>query len=219
MAQCWAPSRKKFFLPVKVVSLVFRAKFLRLLKQAYAENQLKFEGEIKSLGSKIQFNKLMAVLYQKQWVVFCKKPFKNHAQILNYLGRYSHRVAIDNRRIVAIEEDNIIFKWKDYKDKGTHKNMTLKAEEFIRRFLLHVLPKGFCKIRYFGIFSSRNRKALLDRCRKTISHTPTKSRFEGLNWKEILFMVTGKNLSLCPICKTGKMENVFVFKSSRASPL
>lgn len=219
MAQCWTASRKKFFLPVKVVSIVFRAKFLLLLKQAYAENQLKFEGEIKSISSKTEFNKLITLLYQKQWVVFCKKPFKNHSQILNYLGRYSHRVAIDNRRISAIEDDYVHFDWKDYKDNSKHKIMKLKADEFIRRFLLHVLPKGFCKIRYFGIFASRNRSSLFIKCRKLFSYAVNKSRFEGLDWKAILLLVTGKNVILCPICKTGNMEPTLLFKGSRASPL
>lgn len=217
-AQCWKSLRKKYFLPVKVVSVVFRAKFLSLLKEACADKRLKFEGEIKSIRSKGKFREMIRELYAKEWVVFCKPPFKNHSQILNYLGRYSHRVAIDNRRIQSIDEGIVRFSWKDYKDKSSRKIMELSAEEFIRRFLLHVLPRGFCKIRYFGIFASRNRSSLLQKSRQTITYRVTKPRYEGLAWNEILRMVTGVDVMLCPACKKGKMVKGFVFKGSRASP-
>lgn len=146
IAQCC----KKFFIPVKIISAVFKGKFLALLKAAYQNNQLKFEGELKPLHLKNNFKQLLDTLYSKPWVVYAKKPFKNATHIINYLGRYTHRVAISNDRIIGTEGDQVIFKWKDYKNGAMKKIMKIDGNEFIRRFLLHVLPKGFCKIRYFG---------------------------------------------------------------------
>ena len=203
--QYWKCSRKKFFIHVKVISQVFRGKFLSMLKKAYQENQLKFEGEIKPLSIKSNFKKLLDVIYNKDWVVYCKSPFKNASNIINYLGRYSHRVAISNDRILGIENDEVVFRWKDYKNNSKQKVMKLPAVEFIRRFLLHVLPKGFCKIRYFGIFAVRNRNTLLPLCRKAFGSLIAKPKFSKLSWQELLFMLTGINLSACPVCNTGQM--------------
>jgi hypothetical protein len=218
MAQCWKHSRKKFFLPVKVISAVFKGKFLSLLKAAYNDGQLKLEGEIKPLQLKSNFKQLLNELYQIPWVVYAKKPFNNAQHIINYLGRYTHRVAIGNNRIIGIENDQVIFKWKDYKDRGSNKIMKLGATEFIRRFLLHVLPKGFCKIRYFGIFASRNRKLLFTRCRHATGHTSVHSKFTGLSWKQALLTACGIDLCLCPVCKTGKMQTVLLFENNKAPP-
>jgi putative transposase len=218
MAQCWKFSRKKFFMPVKVISAVFKGKFLSLLKAAYTEGELKFEGEIRPLQLKNNFKQLLNILYNKQWVVYAKKPFKNAQHILNYLGRYTHRVAIVNNRIVRIENDHVIFKWKDYKDRSTQKIMKLPAAEFIRRFLLHVLPKGFCKIRYYGIFASRVRKPILKQCSIVTGHEVTKSKFAGLSWQQSLLLACGIDVCLCPVCKNGKMQTALIFKSNKAPP-
>lgn len=214
----WKASRKNFFIPVKVISAVFRGKFLALLKQAYCHGQLKFAGEIEPLGLKNNFKQLLDTLYCKPWVVFAKKPFKNSNHIVSYLGRYSHRVAIGNNRILGIEGDQVVFKWKDYRDHSKQKVMKLDATEFIRRFLLHILPKGFCKIRYFGIFASRNRKTVLTKCKKALGHSFRKSRFEGLSWKQSLKLVSGIDVSICPVCKKGNMMLIAAFKSYRGPP-
>ena len=218
VAQYWRHSRKKFFIPVKVISEVFRGKFLSMLKKAYNEKQLKFEGTIKSLILKSNFKQLLDILYNKDWVVFCKKPFKNSSQIINYLGRYTHRVAVTNNRILGIENDEVIFRWKDYNDNGKQKTMKLPAQEFIRRFLLHVLPSGFCKIRYYGIFASRNRKTIMLSCKNSFWKTVAKSKYAGLKWQEMMLLITGVDFSMCPICKTGKMLPYMVTKGKRTSP-
>lgn len=218
IAQYWKHSRTKFFIPVKVISEVFRGKFLSLLKKANNETQLKFAGEIKPLIHKSNFKQLLDTLYNKEWIVFCKKPFRNSSQIINYLGRYTHRVAISNNRIMEIENDEVVFRWKDYKDSGKQKTMKLNTQEFIRRFLLHVLPQGFCKIRYYGIFASRNRKTIMLFCKKSFWKMAAKSKYAGLKWHEMMLLITGIDLSLCPVCKTGKMLPYTVIKGNRASP-
>ncbi len=215
-AQCWKQGSKKFFIPVRVISAVFKGKFLFLLKQAYHENQLKFEGEIKPLQLKNNFKKLLDTLYSKAWVVYAKKPFKNASRVIKYLGRYTHRVALSNSRIISIEEGNVIFKWKDYKEKGKQKTMKLAAPEFIRRFLLHVLPKGFCKIRYYGIFALRNRKEMLFKCKQTVAYSTQKSKLTGLSWQDALKTITGIDICKCPVCKTGNMITTVVLTRYRA---
>jgi hypothetical protein len=145
-------------------------------------------------------------------VVFCKKPFRNSTAIINYLGRYSHKVAISNERIIKIENDSVFFKWKDYKENGKHKIMSLSGNEFIRRFLLHVLPSGFFKIRYFGLFASRNRKLLLAKCKKAMGIKDKKSIYQGLSKMQILKIVSGIDPEICPCCKNGKMKPVINLK-------
>lgn len=218
IAQCWKSSRRKFFIPVKVISALFKGKFLSLLKAAYNDGQLKFEGEIKSLELKNNFKQLLNILYDKSWVVYAKKPFKNSSHIINYLARYTHRVAIGNNRIIGVEDGQVSFKWKNYKNHGRHEIMKLPAPEFIRRFLLHVLPKGFCKIRYFGIFASRNRKSIMLQCKKITGYVFQKPKFAGLPWKDALLLACGIDVSACPVCKTGKMELSLMFNSYRAPP-
>ena len=154
----WINSKKNFFISVKVLSIVFRGKFLYYLKKAYTSNELKFKGEIEKLKSQELFKQHLDKLYKKQWVVYAKKPFGNAEKVLSYLGRYTHRIAISNHRIKKVENNKVSFQWKDYSDNNKKKIMRITAEEFIRRFLLHVLPSGFFKIRYYGLLSSRNKK-------------------------------------------------------------
>ncbi len=141
----WQNSRKKFFIPVKVMSKLFQGKFLHHLNQA----KLKLTGGVEPLNDPVQWKNLMDILYQKDWYVYCKKMFKTSCSVLQYLGRYTHRIAISNHRIVSVTENTVSFKWRDYKDSSTEKVMTLPVNEFIRRFLLHILPPGFTKIRHY----------------------------------------------------------------------
>ena len=164
-------SRKKFFIPVKVLSRKFRGKFLYYLKQLYYQNKLEFHGSQEYLSDDKDFEKLLSSLYAKEWVVYCKPPFKNAACVVEYLGRYTHRVAISNNRIVSIENDTVTFKWRDYKDNSKWKVMTLSADEFIRRFLIHILPSGFMKIRHYGLLGNRNKTTKLKLC-KQLTNTP-----------------------------------------------
>lgn len=217
-AGCWKHSKKKYFIPVTVISEVFRGKFLSFLKQDYRDGQLKFEGEIKPLALKSNFKRFLDTVYEKKWVVNARTSFKNSSQILKYLGRYTHRVAISNSRILSMDKDSVTFKWKDYTDRGRQKIMKLPGKEFIRRFLLHILPKGFCKIRYFGIFASRNKKTMLAQCNKALGHRIAKSKFTGLCWQESLRLISGIDVHICPVCKKGKMITIATFQGKRGPP-
>lgn len=219
IGQCWQHSSEKFFIPVKVISSVFRGKFLAFLKDAYNKGEIKFEGEIKPLQRKNNFKKLLDTVYGKPWVVFAEKPFTNAIHVVKYLARYSNRVAIGNSRIESIEHNEIRFRWKDYKSHGLHRVMNLPAPEFIRRFLLHVLPKGFCKIRYFGIFAVRHRKTLLLQCSKALDYQSPKSKFEGLTWQGALQLASGIDVCKCPVCKTGTMKTIMIMDRFRGPPL
>jgi hypothetical protein len=209
--QKWHASRNKFFIPVRVVSALFKGKFLFYLKKAYCDQELTFAGSINQLKIRRNFNDLVSSLYQKNWVVFTKKPFRNSSQIINYIGRYSHRVAIANSRIKSIEGDQITFSMKDYRD-GKQKTIQLQSTEFIRRFLLHVLPNSFCKIRYYGLFATRTRKTVLARCRKSLGKVKSISRFAGLTWQQQFQLITGKDIDVCPVCQKGKMMLTLTFK-------
>lgn len=202
----WVHSRKKFFIPVKVLSRKFRGKFLSFLKQA----KLVFYGSIADLQNQERLHELLSSLYQKEWVVYCKPPFKNAGCVVEYLGRYTHRVAISNNRILKLEEGAVTFKWRDYKDSNKQKEMRVTAEEFIRRFLIHVLPAGFTRIRHYGLLSPRNKTTKLKLCKKLtktkISDTP-KVKLSAL---ELLKKLTGKDMTRCPCCGVGHL--------SRASP-
>ena len=153
----WISSKRKFFLPVKVLSRLFRGKFLFYLKKARDTGRLRFPGLISPLGE--AFTIFLKALYGREWVVYCKPPFNGPQSVIQYLGRYTHRVALTNHRLVGIEDGKVSFVWKDYADGNARKVMTLDAFEFIRRFLLHVLPDGFVKIRYFGFLSGCSPRA------------------------------------------------------------
>jgi len=165
-------SRKKFFIPVRVISKKFRGKFLDLLKQAYDKGKLAFFNEATKLVLRSNFLSLVDTLYDKNWVVFCKKPFKSPGHVVRYLGRYTHRVAISNSRIQAFDGQSVSFAWKEYKDGNKSKVMTLDTSEFSRRFLLHVLPDRFVKIRHYGLLSSRNIKSKLYKCMRLTGRKP-----------------------------------------------
>lgn len=180
----WRASSKHFFLPVKVLSAKFRGKFLALFKTRFLSAN----------------KKLLDSCYQQKWVVYCKPPFGNVEKVISYLGRYTHRVAISNHRILSLEEGKVCFRWRDYAHGNQTKFMTLDAEEFIRRFLLHILPNGFRKIRHYGLFASRNKETRLSLCRRLTSTplpTPT------LSASVLLEKRLGQDFNLCPCCKMG----------------
>lgn len=186
----WVNGRKKFFLPVKVLSRKFRGKLLYYLKQV----NLEFDGN----------------LYKKEWVAYCKKPFGNAGQVIAYLGRYTHRVAISNNRIIKSENGTVTFAWKDYRDGNKKKVMTIASAEFIRRFLMHVLPSGFRKIRHYGLFASRNKAQKLLLCKKLTRTKITAPEREKKTAFEKLTELLGKDFNLCPCCGIGHL--------SRAAP-
>ena len=157
-------SRKKFFVPVKVLSRKFRGKFLSHLKAAWRNGDIKFFNDANDFALGTIFLNFISSLYQKDWVVYCKKPFRSPWHVVSYLGRYTHRVAISNSRIISFDGATVSFRWKDYRDNNRVKLMALDATEFTRRFLLHVLPSGFTRIRHYGILSSRNTGTKLALC-------------------------------------------------------
>jgi hypothetical protein len=206
----WIDSKKKFFIPVKVLSRKFRGKFLYYLKQAYTNSNLIFFGNQQYLVDKNTFNTFLSTLYSREWIVYCKPPFKNAAYVVEYLGRYTHRVAISNNRILKLENGIVTFKWRDYKDNNQQKLMTLPVEEFIRRFLIHILPDRFMKIRHYGILGNRNKTTKLKLC-KQLTNTPMRQKpKEKLTALQLLEKLTGKDFSICPCCGIGHL--------SRAAP-
>jgi hypothetical protein len=168
----WIDSSPRFFLPVKALSKIFRDTFCDQLRELFQHNRLQFHGSVQQLASPEAFSHFLSQLSQKDWVVYAKPPFGGADQVLNYLARYTHRVAISNHRLVAFENQRVSFRWRDYAHGGKQKVMTVPAEEFLRRYLLHVLPKGLVRIRHFGLFANRCRAASLQRCRSLLGSEP-----------------------------------------------
>ena len=166
--QRWVHPRYPFFLPVKVLSRVFRGKFVDGLKHAFQNGKLLFPGSLKPLGEAKAFHAFLRPLFRKDWVVYSKRPFGGPEHVLHYLARYTHRVAISNHRIVNLADGKVTFRWKDYAHKSKRRLMTVTAEEFLRRFLLHTLPRGFVRIRFFGFLANRRRRELLPLCRRLL---------------------------------------------------
>jgi hypothetical protein len=203
----WVSSREDFFIPFKVLSSLFRGKFLDGLKKAYEAGELKFPGQIEELKDASAFKRFLSDLYHQEWVVYCKPPLKNPEKVMDYLGRYTHRVALSNDRLVKLEGDQVTFRWRDSADNNKIKLLTLEVFEFIRRFLLHVLPDHFVKIRYYGVLSHRSRKGKLLQCKRLLGvvmdHDPKEDPKEA--WEELLTRLTGIDPRVCPFCGKGKM--------------
>src|SRR5437899_2964687 len=170
----WVRCRLGFFLPVRVLSRLFRRRFLEELEQAHRVGRLQFFGEEAALANAQAFAQWLAPLRAREWVVYAKRPFAGPAAVLNYLSRYTHRVAISNRRLIALDERGVTFRWKDYRARADsrYKTMTLTAEEFMRRFLLHVLPSGFHRIRHYGLIANAQRTINLARARELLQVLP-----------------------------------------------
>ncbi len=161
----WVAASSRFLLPVRVLSRVFRGKFTAELKQLLLQGKLQFHGSLQELAAPERFQRFLRQLFTKDWVVYAKPPFGGAEHVLHYLARYTHRVAISNHRLVSFKDDQVSFRWKDYAQASKQKVMTVSADEFLRRFLIHVLPKGLVRIRHFGLFANRKRSASLLRCR------------------------------------------------------
>jgi hypothetical protein len=160
----WVRSGKNFFLPKRVLRRVFRGKFVAALQQAFCNGQLHFAGNLARLAEPKIFNAWLRPLYRQDWIVYLKRPFGGPHYVLQYLGRYTHRVAISNHRLVALTDGKVTFRWRDSAHQNQQKLLTLSLDEFLRRFLLHILPKGFVRIRHFGFLANRRRAALLPVC-------------------------------------------------------
>jgi len=207
MAIFFSSMRTTFFSSPKVLSCRFRNLYIRYLKKIYAAGKLRFSGQLQHLSSPASFARYLAPLRRKKWVVYAKAPFGGPEKVLDYLGRYTHRVAISNHRLQALTEGQVTFAYKDYKHEHQHKLMTLSADEFLRRFLLHVLPDGFQRIRHYGLLSNRHRAENLARCRELLS-MPALIPQPQQNYRERYQQLTGHDLLLCPRCVQGHMLRI-----------
>lgn len=217
----WVACRPGFFLPVRVLSRFFRRRFLELLERAFERGELEFFSALQALRAPDAFRRYLQPLREKEWVVYAKAPFAGPQQVLEYVGRYTHRVAISNNRLLNIDDGKVTFRWKDYRDGDAQKTMTLTAEEFIRRFLLHVLPSGLHRIRYYGFLGNRHREEKLAQCRALVStrsvplertcpETPA-------DYRDRYAALTGRSLHECPACHRGRMITISLVLPSRDS--
>ncbi len=214
--QRWVACRPNFFLPVPVLSSLFRRLFLEELDQAFQAGKLTLGGALADLNQADRFAGLLRAARGIDWVVYAKPPFGGPEHVLNYLGRYTHRVAIANSRLTRIEDSTVSFRWKDYRHHDRQRVMTLDADEFIRRFLLHVLPDGFQRIRHYGLLGNRARESKLARCRQLLNAPPPpppvlasladpRDRYEAL---------TGRSLHVCPVCLVGTMQHTGILPAT-----
>jgi hypothetical protein len=201
-ADRWIHGRHHFLLPVKVLSALFRRLFLEALQQAYTAGKLQFFGDLAELSAPSRFARFLAPLEKSKWVVYAKPPFGGPRQVLEYLGRYTHRVAISNSRLLALEDGQVTFAWKDYRD-GQQKSMTVSADEFIRRFLVHSLPSGFQRIRYYGFLANCHRAAKLELCRRCLATPAGDLLPRPADYRDFYLALTGRDLRRCPQCGIG----------------
>ena len=209
--QCRRSSKgKDFFIPVKVMSALFRRLFLEALQQVFNEGELQFFGVLSPLADSTRFKKWLQSTKRMKWVVYAKKPFGGPAAVVEYLGRYTHRVAISNNRLVSMENGKVSFRWRDYRHGDIEKVMILDASEFIRRFLLHTLPRGFVRIRHFGFLSNRNVHEKVDQCRKLMGVSEITLMLPAplLNWQRLYEKLIGVSFDVCPKCKQGRMVRI-----------
>ncbi len=212
----WIPCRryrKSFFLPGKVLGRYFRKRFLIHLRRSFQKGKLQFHGELEPLGHPVAFEALCQRAGRMEWVVYAKRPFGGPEQVLKYLARYTHRVAISNRRLLSMEDGRVTFEWKDYADGNQTKTMTLEAVEFIRRFLLHVLPSGFVHIRHFGFLANRKRKEKLALCRSLLDGSQAVSE-PGADSPGVRDSDSAEHPRRCPVCKTGRLIRIQVLTAA-----
>jgi hypothetical protein len=200
----WQSSGKKFFIPVKVLAKLFRGRFLVYLKSLYYDQKLEFFGQISRLNNPSAFESLLTKLYNTEWYAYTKRAFSGPQAVVKYLARYTHRIAIANSRIASIGENTVSFNVQDH-DANATGVLTLTGSEFIRRFLLHVLPLGFVRIRYYGILAVRNRKTLLVLCMRLTNTTPCEPKLKGLKPVGVVLVLFGKDLTKCHCCGKGTL--------------
>jgi hypothetical protein len=219
----WISCRPSFFLPVRVLSRFFRRLFLKYLQEAFDSGKLRFFSSLDALQDPQAFHAHLDPVRKREWVVYAKPPFAGPQQVVDYVGRYTHRVAISNHRIVDIEGGLVQFTWRDYRDNNQQKTMTLSADEFIGRFLLHVLPSGFQRIRYYGFLGNRHRKEKLEQCRQILgTAAPSASSFIPAtpeDYRDRYKKLTGHSLRECPVCHRGQMIAVQVLPQARSSAI
>ena len=202
----WISAPRGFLFPVRALARVFRGKYLDALRRAVEAHKLVFTGSLAPLAEPAAFAAWLAPLRQQDWVVYAKRPFAGPEQVLEYLGRYTHRVAISNERLVSLDDGIVRFRWRDYADGDRLKVMALEAEEFIRRFLLHVVPDGFVRIRHFGLLANRTRHAKLARCRRLLAQPPAPTTPDTESVRALLLRLTGLDIERCPVCQRGRLR-------------
>ncbi len=210
----WKPCRDGFFLPVKVLGSLFRGKFLARLRAAYDKGLLEFHQSIAELAEGSKFRELLSVLYEKNWVVYAKRPFGGPDKVLRYLANYTHRTAISNHRIIRLHDGKVSFLWKDYAHGCRRRVMTLTAAEFPRRFLMHVLPKGFVRIRHYGFLANRHRSKKLELCRELIRCAEDAPDSAGCDAGQDVLLGPAP----CPVCDNGLMQRVYRFEAGETPP-
>jgi putative transposase/transposase-like zinc-binding protein len=215
----WIPCRPDFFLPVRVLSRLFRRLLLNYLEKAFEAGELQFFASLDPLRERAAFSRYLAPLRNTEWVVYAKPPFAGPDDVLRYVARYTHRVAISNDRLLDLDNGEVKFRWKDYRNGTQQKTMGLTAEEFIRRFLLHVLPEGFQRIRYYGFLASRYRQQKLALCRQLLHMPPSEPGNETKkDYRDQYEELTGISLRTCPVCHQGHMVIVEVFEGFTTQP-
>lgn len=205
----WIPCKRGFFLPVRVLSRLFRRKWIELARSAFAEGRLHFHGKLAELNDVAHFRSALGVAREREWVVYAKPPFGGPEHVLKYLARYTHRVAISNRRLLQIDSDTVTFTWKDYAHADRTRTMTLDTREFARRFLLHVLPSRFVRIRYYGLLAHANQKRCLARCRQLLDSTP-ESTVPPSPAADLTDAPASTTLLHCPHCRTGTLRRLSI---------
>jgi len=214
---CWIPAREKFLFRAQSLAKAFQNLYITKLQDAYNRKQLIFPGNTSETGTQDSFTSLVKILKTKNWIVYAKQPFAGPEKVLEYLGRYTHRVAISNNRILSIDDGNVTFTYKDRNEDNKTKVMTIEATEFIRRFLLHVLPKQFMKIRYFGFMYHRERLKNIELIRQLIDPDREYEQKVEETLQAIMLRLTGMDISLCPRCQKGHM--ISVARIPRIEPL
>jgi hypothetical protein len=201
----WIGGRASFLFPVKALSTVFRAKYLAGLRRAFRDGALTFAAGTASLADAPGFAAFVTQLRVTPWVVYAKRPFAGAEQVLDYLGRYTHRIALANHRLVDYRDSHVRFRWRDYADHDRVKAMTLDVDEFLRRFLLHVVPRGFIRIRHFGLLANRIRRPTLRHCRELLEAAPP-ADLHSESVCALVLRLTGVDLACCPVCATGRLR-------------
>ncbi len=204
--------RSGFFLPVRILSRLFRGKFLHGLTQAFHRGLLGFHGRLAHLRQISDFRSYLSPLYKKEWFVYAKPPFSGPRQVLRYLARYTHRVAISNSRLVSMEGDSVTFTWKDYAHACRQRSLTVSALEFLRRFLLHILPKGFMRIRHYGFLANRHRKEKVELCRRLLAAESEDGKQDAELYERAPTEPSDPR-ELCPACKRGILVCVSLFSA------
>lgn len=196
----WKDNGEDFFLPVRVVSRLFRGKYLAVLKQLWQDGEPGFHGTAEPYGNHYAFLELLDSCYKKEWIPYCKKPFHGAESVIRYLGKYTHRIVISNYRIKCRSDSTVTFTDKDYKNQSQWKGITVSGEEFIRRFLMHIPPKRLVRIRHYGLLSSRNKNKKITLCRNLPGCKKYISKRKGLDAPAMIRPLFGKDICRCSSC-------------------